>query len=340
MKNAVFCELEHIDVLGGRSLQAHGFRFVALGQIHLYSALWIHPFPVARDGRAPNHTRNTAMSDKADILLTVGEPPFSGNWPDYPATYGLGADDIPRLIEILCDESLQHADSNSTEVWGALHAWRALGQLHAEAAIEPLIGQLDFLGEDDWAGDELGEVFALIGPAAIEPLEAYLRSPQHDESARAIAVDGLTRIAMHHPEQRERVLTAFRRYMKHPDKGAFELNGILVSDLVDLHATELIDEIRRLFAMKIVDISICDNLEAVEMRLDMRGRRDTPEPDLHDLFRDDEEEDGANDHLRKDTDAGAIHSVPETYVREMPKVGRNDPCPCGSGKKYKRCCLH
>ena len=23
----------------------------------------------------------------------------------------------------------------------------------------------------------------------------------------------------------------------------------------------------------------------------------------------------------------------------MTKVGRNDPCPCGSGKKYKRCCL-
>ena len=29
---------------------------------------------------------------------------------------------------------------------------------------------------------------------------------------------------------------------------------------------------------------------------------------------------------------------PETYRREQPKVGRNDPCPCGSGKKYKNCC--
>jgi len=27
----------------------------------------------------------------------------------------------------------------------------------------------------------------------------------------------------------------------------------------------------------------------------------------------------------------------ETYRREEPKVGRNDPCPCGSGKKYKKC---
>ena len=28
----------------------------------------------------------------------------------------------------------------------------------------------------------------------------------------------------------------------------------------------------------------------------------------------------------------------ETFRREEPKVGRNDPCPCGSGKKYKKCC--
>jgi preprotein translocase subunit SecA len=27
----------------------------------------------------------------------------------------------------------------------------------------------------------------------------------------------------------------------------------------------------------------------------------------------------------------------KTIVRETPKVGRNDPCPCGSGKKYKKC---
>jgi len=30
-------------------------------------------------------------------------------------------------------------------------------------------------------------------------------------------------------------------------------------------------------------------------------------------------------------------SVPGTVRRESPKVGRNDPCPCGSGKKYKNC---
>ena len=27
-----------------------------------------------------------------------------------------------------------------------------------------------------------------------------------------------------------------------------------------------------------------------------------------------------------------------TFRRSMPKVGRNDPCPCGSGKQFKQCC--
>jgi SEC-C motif-containing protein len=30
--------------------------------------------------------------------------------------------------------------------------------------------------------------------------------------------------------------------------------------------------------------------------------------------------------------------APRTVTRASPKVGRNDPCPCGSGRKYKHCC--
>ena len=35
---------------------------------------------------------------------------------------------------------------------------------------------------------------------------------------------------------------------------------------------------------------------------------------------------------------GKVKSGQETVVLSGPKVGRNDPCPCGSGKKYKKCC--
>jgi preprotein translocase subunit SecA len=34
---------------------------------------------------------------------------------------------------------------------------------------------------------------------------------------------------------------------------------------------------------------------------------------------------------------GAPAPQADTFVRDLPKVGRNDPCPCGSGKKYKQC---
>jgi len=30
----------------------------------------------------------------------------------------------------------------------------------------------------------------------------------------------------------------------------------------------------------------------------------------------------------------------DTIIHDEPKIGRNDPCPCGSGKKFKKCCLH
>jgi preprotein translocase subunit SecA len=34
----------------------------------------------------------------------------------------------------------------------------------------------------------------------------------------------------------------------------------------------------------------------------------------------------------------AIEKVSAPIRRDTPKVGRNEPCPCGSGKKYKNCC--
>ncbi|MBP1582331.1 MAG: SEC-C domain-containing protein [Victivallales bacterium] len=34
----------------------------------------------------------------------------------------------------------------------------------------------------------------------------------------------------------------------------------------------------------------------------------------------------------------SVLRAPKPIVRETPKINRNDPCPCGSGKKYKKCC--
>ncbi|WP_029652962.1 preprotein translocase subunit SecA [Marinobacter daepoensis] len=39
-----------------------------------------------------------------------------------------------------------------------------------------------------------------------------------------------------------------------------------------------------------------------------------------------------------DSESQDPQGTPETFIRQERKVGRNEPCPCGSGKKYKQCC--
>jgi len=49
---------------------------------------------------------------------------------------------------------------------------------------------------------------------------------------------------------------------------------------------------------------------------------------------------GKTTHSYRTPSAGEIDFVNDirmTKANEIPKVGRNDPCPCGSGKKYKKC---
>jgi hypothetical protein len=46
---------------------------------------------------------------------------------------------------------------------------------------------------------------------------------------------------------------------------------------------------------------------------------------------------GAYRYFRAHRQAGAS-ARPSEHHRSTPKVGRNEPCPCGSGKEYERCC--
>jgi len=48
---------------------------------------------------------------------------------------------------------------------------------------------------------------------------------------------------------------------------------------------------------------------------------------------------GLRDYFRSGAWREAFEEVQQPFVREGPKVGRNDPCPCGSGRKFKQCCM-
>jgi preprotein translocase subunit SecA len=65
-----------------------------------------------------------------------------------------------------------------------------------------------------------------------------------------------------------------------------------------------------------------------------------PQEQIHQLFGqfDESEFSGEQPDTMPAEDYEAPEAIPVTFRREAPKVGRNDPCPCGSGKKYKKCC--
>ena len=51
----------------------------------------------------------------------------------------------------------------------------------------------------------------------------------------------------------------------------------------------------------------------------------------------DEQQKKKEEHMRKEAEK-LIKFVPKKYLKSEEKVGRNEKCPCNSGKKYKACC--
>ena len=216
-------------------------------------------------------------TEKISILFELGEAKRNEDWLGY-SQYGFNETDVPALLELLADESLNHAGTSSKEVWVPLHAWRTLGQIGSSNAIKPLIALFDELVEDDWALEELPKVMGMLGEPAIVPLAAYLNERDHDEFARVMAADGLAEIAKRQPACREQVIQHYKNYMNKPDESADNLNGLLIGCLLDLDAKEAINEIRQLFAKDCVDISCAGDIEEVEIELGFRTERTTPKP--------------------------------------------------------------
>lgn len=221
------------------------------------------------------------------------------------------------MLALAPDASLHRAPTESNEVWVPLHAWRALGQLGDPRAIEPLVGMFDTLCDDDWATEELPLVLGMLGQNAIGTLTDFLDDYSHAEYARMIAIGALEEIAKRYPSTTKDVITIITDYLDDPDPSAAGLSGSAVGALITLEARESIDTLRRLYSSGNVDIFACGDIEDVEMELGLRTERSTPPPDFFELY-----------------------GFPEQDGLKRKKIGRNDPCPCGSGIKYKKCCLH
>jgi hypothetical protein len=212
-------------------------------------------------------------------LLTLGDCREMRQWPDYLAL-GISPEHIPDLIRMVQDEKLNQADPQSLDVWAPVHAWRALGQLRAEMAIEPLIGLLEQIDEDyeDWIVDELPRVFGLIGMAALPSLADLLVAPHDGMWAQTTAALALAEIGKRHPEARDDCVTALTQGLESFASQDPGLNGFLISSLVDLKAVEAASLMEKAYAAGSVDIAIVGDWEDAQIQLGLLDERQTPPP--------------------------------------------------------------
>ena len=176
----------------------------------------------------------TSYPPPVDKLLTLGD---MQEWPDY-RTYGLGPEHVPDLIRMALDEELRWTNPDDQAAWAPIHAWRALGQLRAEPAVEPLLGLLHQIDDDqdDWADEEIPEVMGMIGPAAIPALAAYVADSSHGLWARVASVSSLSEIGQRHPSSRAECVATLTRLLEHYQDRDKTINADLVSGLIELHA--------------------------------------------------------------------------------------------------------
>lgn len=266
-------------------------------------------------------------------LLDLGEAklPLS----DY-VSLGFTIEHVDELIRMATDPELLNADENASEFWATVHAWYALGQLKATEAIAPLLDLHDQYPYDRLFAEEFPKVIALMGVSAIPALKSYLGDTGKTEMTRSSALPCLEEIGLTH---RQECLAVFAEFLQQADESCKSLAGLVICSVIKLHAVEYIDIIRETFNRGCVDISIPGDLEDVEIALGLRDKRVTPRPNYNRYSPELLEQLQAIRERFGPEGSNSDDYIEAPTVRLPPKIGRNDPCPCGSGKKFKKCCL-
>ncbi len=272
-------------------------------------------------------------------LLSLGEPQ-RGVVLDY-AGLGLSLNDVPALIRMATDYQLHNGPQDSPIVWAPVHAWRALAQLRAEEAIAPLVELFRRADEDidDWINADLPEALARFGAPMLAPVADFLANPAHGEWARVAAADAIGCAGKTNPESRADCVARLTAQLEKFAEQTETLNAFLISPLWDLRAVEAMPVVERAFASGRVDESVLGDVEDVQIEFGLKTKREhPPRPNALTRLGDEFRAGMAAEELEPELDVldpGEAINVP--YIAPQ-KVGRNDPCPCGSGKKYKKCC--
>ena len=225
---------------------------------------------------------------------------------------------------------------------GCIHACRVLGKMKAEAATGILIETLDSVKEHHDLIIFSASLLALgdIGPPVLEPVYAKYEEDLDNQDNKETWLDILSRLGV----RDSRIKTALRDFFRSDPIMAISYMGSygdreflpLVEQYV--HSTVRHLNMRKIdprapFA-RLSDPMVHAYIETRETLVRLREDIDFDHPDF------DRRVDILDDELLTTHDPRDIelNDGAAPFVRPSVKIGRNDPCPCGSGKKYKKCC--
>lgn len=270
------------------------------------------------------------------LILCCGLPDEYVEWKDY-LIYGFTEKDIPELIRMIKDRRFDSESHYKTNIWAPNHALRVLGLLKAKDAVEDLLYSIAYFRDqdDDNFLSDLSKVISMIGPDTLPIIKKYLRSDYYMDNKEVCSLECLRNLNKIYPHIRsecvEIMIEIFSKYENYDTL----YNGFLVANLIRINAVEALPIIRKAFNDGYVDWHIAGDLEDVEIELGVREERETPSPFKND---DDELDNMVESYINYIFEA-ALDDMPEIYREEKPKISRNAPCVCGSGKKYKKCCM-
>ena len=261
--------------------------------------------------------------------------------------------------------------------WFFFHALMLLAELRAEESL-PLLLEVLRLPDRDmdwWFGDfpleDFWGIFLWCGQQRVADLVDFIKDPSvPDDFIRCMVVDVLEQIGFHFPERRDEMVKTLGDLLAYfnqlePFENA-DLNTVtcVTDSLASLEAREYLPAIQALFEKNRVDEFVRGNWKMFQEEfgdrysskhplwhsyrewLDTRGagwrrmieqnERSAQEAELRRLER---ELAATKETVRQTQRKVQEHLLPR-YQKAGggSKIGRNDPCPCGSGKKYKKCC--
>ena len=259
---------------------------------------------------------------------------------------------IPFLEKIVSDQFNWTRDV--PKWWAVVHATFILGAIGTESTVIPLLCALRWADafDCDWVTEAMPAIFGRIGPAAIAPLKAMAADKTNGCFTRSMAMEGLGLTAWRNPGTKKET-GAFIYSIFSDEKNDLEVQQSAGNALLDLGCAQYQEHLLA-FGRQEKERKIHDRFysahffdDDVEKALKTGGKdMGGYDRDWLSFYDEDEirkrqerwEEEERRSTPEENEPARLVASGSEPYVRQT-YTGRNDPCPCGGGKKYKKCCL-